>query len=240
MADILYVVKSYSGVATRDHAADLDSSGYVNIPDILIAVQQYRSSCQRAGITVLNRAYQPQENFYYCGPAALVEALDPEGVDLTQSQAAALLSTQNPDGTPWCWACDGQPIYSSDYPIPYVLNDQLDLSGLERYVPVSYSPDIEAYKDALVWNIYVRERSVTGDAYEVPGNEPLWGHPDDRLIGHWITISGYEDYGSGTNYMDSAGPGSVGISWSVDVQGWNTHFPTATMVTILSGRGYVW
>ncbi len=148
------------------------------------------------------------------------------------------MHTSNPNGTPWNGWYGTAPSYSTGYPVPDVLNYKLGLTGTEMYFPVSYPSDTTAYMQHMVWSIVARRRGVLGDAYEVHNDPHLWGHPDNPdPIGHWFTISGYEDNGNGTNYMDSAttvwtGPGGV--------HGWNTNYPSGDMMSILGGRGYVW
>jgi hypothetical protein len=97
----------------------------------------------------------PQATSYYCGPAAVHEALDAVGVALSQSAAATRLHT-TAQGTAW----SGGGTSPSGYPVPDVLN------GSQRrnyYVPQPVSSAtsnaITTYKRDLEMDIYaVRAR----------------------------------------------------------------------------------
>ena len=86
---------------------------------------------------VANQA--PQATSYYCGPAAVHEALGALGVSLSQSAAATALHTTT-NGTAW----SGGGTSPSGYPIPDVLNRY---QSKNYYVPqpVSSSCSIKAW-----------------------------------------------------------------------------------------------
>ncbi|MEX2157991.1 MAG: hypothetical protein WEB04_01160 [Dehalococcoidia bacterium] len=235
--DIFYVAFSFGMI---DGTADLDNSGGVVdlFNDIFIAAPQFGSGCYRSGVTSIGRLYQGQWNSYYCGPAAVAEALaiKPGRFGVVDQGAAAWLLNTDPDGTDWYGGPARVPLaYNTGYPVRDVLNYEI---GTAWYVPhaLPYSPssdDISTYVNSMVANINQRW-PVLGDAWEASFGSHLRGHPLSQEIFHWFTISGYEDGGDTTNYMDSAT-----TVWAA-VQGWNTLFPSSTLVTILGGRGYVW
>ena len=72
----------------------------------------------------------PQQTSYWCGPAAVHEALNARGIGTTQSGLASALGTTT-NGTAW--------YTGSSYPVPTTLNNKL---GNAYYYPtnVSYSP----------------------------------------------------------------------------------------------------
>jgi hypothetical protein len=177
----------------------------------------------------------PQATSYYCGPAAVHEALDALGVWLSQSNAAAALHTTT-GGTAW----SGGGTSPSNYPIPDVMN------GYQRrnyYVPQPVSSPtssaINTYEGDLESDISAVRAPVIGNAYETPySSYHLTGHPSDHTILHWFEIRGYYGSGGNTLYEDSV-HGASSISWSGSVPAYS-NLPSYQIVTIISGRGYVW
>jgi len=176
----------------------------------------------------------PQITSYYCGPAAVHEALDALGVSLSQSAAAAALHTTT-DGTAW----SGGGTSPSGYPVPDVLNRY---QSRNYYVPQPVSSAtsgaISTYELDLEQDIYAVRAPVVGDAWEVPSGYHLNGHPTDRTIFHWFEIRGYYGSGDTTLYEDSV-HGATSISWSGSVPAYSS-LPSYKIVSILGGRGYVW
>jgi hypothetical protein len=176
----------------------------------------------------------PQAASYYCGPAAVHEALGSVGVSLSQASAATKLHTTG-DGTAW----SGGGTSPSGYPVPDVLNG---MQNRNYYVPqpVSYATSnaISTYKGDLKVDIYTVQAPLVGDAWEVPGGPHLVGHPTNREIFHWFEIRGYQNSGGSTMYEDSV-HGASSISWSGSVPAYST-MASSTIVTIIAGRGYVW
>jgi hypothetical protein len=177
----------------------------------------------------------PQAASYYCGPAAVHEALGAVGITLSQSAAAAKLHTTT-DGTAW----SGGGTSPSGYPVPDVMNGS---QTLNYYVPqpVSYTPssgEVSTYTRDLTMDIYAVGAPLIGDAWEVPGGPHLVGHPASREIFHWFEIRGYQNSGSATMYEDSV-HGASSISWSGSVPAYST-LASGTIVAIVGGRGYVW
>lgn len=171
-----------------------------------------------------------QTTSYYCGPAAVHEALGVQGVSSSQNGLADRMNTTS-DGTAW--------YTGSSYPVPDTLNTKL---GHYFYVPVNvnYTPtsaQTTAYKTDLVSDISNGYAPI-GNAYEVPGGPHLVGHPTNKTIYHYFEIRGYSSAGSSTMYEDSV-HGASSISWSSGVPAYST-MSSATITTIVGGRGYVW
>lgn len=201
------------------------------------------SSIHAASCFNLAATQQGQQTPYWCGPAAVSEALAIKGISLSQSAAASLLRTTT-DGTAWSGVYanvpnpTGYPVpdVPTGYPVPDVLNYEL---GYGWYVPQGL-PDQPTQSDV---NTFINRMTfdigygypVIGDAWELAGCQypHLSGHPCTQEIFHWFTIYGYCDNGDLTNYMDSAT-----TVWS-GVQPYNS-IDTPTLVVILGGRGYVW
>jgi hypothetical protein len=175
-----------------------------------------------------------QATSYYCGPASVHEALGTIGVSLSQSAAATKLHTTI-QGTAW----SGGGTSPSGYPVPDVLNGS---QGRNYYVPQSVpnatSNAISTFKGDLKMDVYAVRAPLIGDAWEAPGGPHLVGHPTNREIFHWFEIRGYQNSGGSTMYEDSV-HGAGSISWSGSVPAYST-LASSTIVTIISGRGYVW
>jgi hypothetical protein len=177
----------------------------------------------------------PQATSYYCGPAAVHEALDALGVSLSQSSAAAALHTTT-SGTAW----SGGGTSPSGYPVPDVLNRY---QNRVYYVPQPVSSPtasaINTYKNDLQMDIAALRAPLIGDAWETAYSDyHLVGHPRDHTIFHWFEIRGYQNSGGTTMYEDSV-HGASSISWSPYVPAYS-NFPSNGIVSIVSGRGYVW
>lgn len=211
-----------------------DTDPHVAIPAAAAAKPLRRSARTNWGPGTGDYALRPNQQGqitgYYCGPAAVSEALDLRGVGLSQSQAAGKLRTDG-NGTAWS-GVNANVGTTTGYPVPDVLNAYTNAG----YVPVAvpYTPsggDVGSFKSRLVSNVDTGYPLV-GDGWEVPGGPHLAGHPNVEIF-HWFTIRGYSSWGDQTQYEDSA------------TTVWGTVPPyqtmsTATIVTILGGRGYVW
>jgi hypothetical protein len=176
----------------------------------------------------------PQVTNYYCGPAAVHEALGALGVSLSQSAAAAALHTTT-DGTAW----SGGGTSPSGYPVPDVLNRY---QGGNYYVPQpvasATSGAISTYENDLQADISAMRAPLVGNAWETPTGYHLTGHPADRTIFHWFESRGY--YGSGgTSLYEDSVHGATSISWSGSVPAYS-NLPSSQIVSIVGERGYVW
>jgi len=120
------------------------------------------------------------------------------------------------------------------------------MNGYQRrnyYVPQPVSSPtssaINTYEGDLESDISAVRAPVIGNAYETPySNYHLTGHPSDHTILHWFEIRGYQNSGASTMYEDSV-HGASSISWSGSVPAYS-NLPSYQIVTIISGRGYVW
>jgi hypothetical protein len=203
------------------------------VPSVECGSCDGNGSLPKAASLFANQA--PQITGYYCGPAAVHEALDALGVSLSQSAAATALHTTT-DGTAW----SGGGTSPSGFPVPDVLNAR---ENRNFYVPqpVSWatSSAISTYESDLGSDIFVVRAPLIGDAWETRYSDyHLVGHPTDRTIFHWFEIRGYESYGAATMYEDSVHNASS-VSWSAGVPAYST-LPSEQIVSIVSGRGYVW
>ena len=176
----------------------------------------------------------PQTTSYYCGPAAVHEALGALGVSLSQSAAAVALHTTT-GGTAW----SGGGTSPSGYPVPDVMNRY---QGRNYYVPQpvysATSAAINTYENDLEADIAGVRAPLIGDAWETTTGLHLNGHPADHVIFHWFEIRGYFGSGGTTLYEDSV-HGATSISWSGNVPAYS-NLPSSTIVSIIGGRGYVW
>lgn len=182
---------------------------------------------------------QDQATSYYCGPAAVSEALAHLGISVSQTTAASQLRTTTA-GTAWSGVYANVTTAKTGYPVPDVLNYHLRYRSL-RYYPVGYgsatSTVIANFKTRAVADISANE-PVIGDAWETPQSAYyLQGHPQDRPIFHWYTMYGYSSSGATISYEDSAH--SAHVSWGGSVPEYYA-LPAYKLVTINAGRGYVW
>jgi hypothetical protein len=176
----------------------------------------------------------PQITSYYCGPAAVHEALNSVGVGMSQQTAADHLNTTT-KGTAW----SGGGTSPSGYPVADVLNHH---ETRNYYVPQYVSSDgssaVDQYEQDLTYDIYVVGAPAVGDAFEVPGGPHLNGHPRDQEILHWFDIRGYTSSGASTMYEDSV-HNATSVTWHAGVPAYST-LSSSKIVTIVEGRGYIW
>jgi hypothetical protein len=177
----------------------------------------------------------PQSTGYYCGPAAVHETLAALGVSLSQSSAAAALHTTT-GGTAW----SGGGTSPSGYPVPDVLNARQSRNiYVPQFISWASSSAVATYENDLEQNIYALRVPLVGDAWETRTSaHHLVGHPTDRTIFHWFEIRGYQSSGGSTMYEDSV-HNARSISWSAGVPAYSK-LPSSWIVSIVSGRGYVW
>lgn len=176
----------------------------------------------------------PQATSYYCGPAAVHEALGALGVSLSQSAAATALHTTT-GGTAW----SGGGTSPTGYPVPDVMNRY---QSRNYYVPQpvasATSSAISTYENDLEMDVSAIRAPLVGDAWETPSGYHLVGHPGGQQIFHWFEIRGYYGSGGTTLYEDSV-HGATSISWSGSVPAYS-NLPSRQIVSIVGGRGYVW
>jgi len=115
--------------------------------------------------------------------------------------------------------------------------------GRNFYVPQPVSSPtssaIDTYESDLEADIYSVRAPLVGDAWETRySTYHLSGHPADRTIFHWFEIRGYQSYGASTMYEDSV-HNAASVSWYASVPAYST-MASSAIVSIISGRGYVW
>lgn len=178
---------------------------------------------------------QPQQTYYYCGPAAASEVLGVRGVNVSQGTLAgnSYLKTNADGGTNWS---------------PQVMQPTLNtLTNSGYYVPVNGSGgggggfSSSTWQSDLTWDVD-NGWAIAGNTVEYSGsqNPHLVGHPANLTIYHWIGIYGYQNYGNFTMYADSIHGTNFWPSWDGNVPAYTTDYPSSTMTTLLNGRGFVW
>jgi hypothetical protein len=181
---------------------------------------------------------QPQQNGYWCGPAAVSEALSHRGISLSQASTASQLKT-NTSGTAWSGVyVSTSP--STGYPVADVLNNRTPV-GVHYYtVPVGTvtSTIISDLQRRVAYDVWVGD-ALVNDAWETPTSAyHLVGHPKTSTIFHWFTTYAYSSSGAVISYEDSAS-GGAGVSFAASVPKYSSLSSTA-IAHIVGGRGYVW
>jgi hypothetical protein len=190
---------------------------------------------------LIGKNQQGQQRTYWCGPAAVAEAMGLLGINYSQSTEASVMNTTT-NGTAWSGSNANVPAsFLTGHPVRDTIDYQVYAN--QGYDPayavasVPYTPtqtDTNNYISRMtldIWALY----PVVGDAWEVAGYPHLTGHPTNQTIFHWFTVIGYTNNGADTSYEDSAT--SV---WPKTVPAYTMSFPSSTLVLILGGRGYVW
>lgn len=226
---------SYKASHDTDPHVALSAANQLRLQQKQQAANQFtiNTCCTRIANSI-SVTQQGQITGYYCGPAAVSEAVAYKGHSLDQNSAAYLLKTTSGSGTAWSGINANVPS-TTGYPMPDVANYEV---GSAYYLPVAvpYTPtstDVSNYEWSLKYDID-SAWPVMGDAWEVAGYAHLWGHPGNLTIFHWFTLYGYNTSGAGTSYADSAT-----TVWST-VAPYNVGFNSSTLVGIIGGRGYVW
>ena len=190
---------------------------------------------------LIGKNQQGQQTGYWCGPAAVSEAVGLWGYSYSQTTEASIMHTTSSAGTAWSGVNAAVPsAYLTGHPVRDTLDYQVAAnSGSDpgyAVVAVPYTPtqtDINNYISHLQLDIWAGYPMVA-DAWEVAGYNHLTGHPKNQTIFHWFTIIGYESNGTLTSYEDSAT-----TVWTT-VPAYTMNFNSATLVGIIGGRGYVW
>ncbi|XVX21997.1 C39 family peptidase [Actinomycetota bacterium] len=189
-----------------------------------------------------------QSKGYWCGPAAVQEALlhlrDSRGLNVSVPTQSALANDMKTDtsGTAWSgiYVAVSVPGGATGRPVPDVLNHYL-ANYSTRYYPVEVasatSTNVDNFKTRVMADISSKSPLI-GDAWETTNSTyHLVGHPEDRTIFHWYTMMAYSSYGGYVRYEDSAH--SPYVSWGSGVPEYST-LGAVRHTTIMSGRGYVW
>jgi hypothetical protein len=225
-------------MTAQKRAAEEPSVSGLAIPPMVAPSSTCGSACGGGGSyptsASLAANQTPQATSYFCGPAAVHEALGALGIALSQSAAATALHTTNA-GTAW----SGGGTSPSGYPVPDVMNRY---QSRNYYVPQPVSSAtsgaISTYENDLEADVSAIRAPLVGDAWETPSGYHLVGHPGGQQIFHWFEIRGYYGSGGTTLYEDSV-HGATSISWSGSVPAYS-NLPSRQIVSIVGGRGYVW
>jgi hypothetical protein len=225
-------------MAAQKRAAEAPLASGLALPPIAAPNSTCGNACDGGGSypssASLAANQAPQATSYYCGPAAVHEALGALGVSLSQSAAATALHTTTA-GTAW----SGGGTSPSGYPVPDVMNRY---QSRNYYVPQPVSSAtsgaINTYETDLEMDVSAIRAPLVGDAWETPTGYHLVGHPRGQQIFHWFEIRGYYGSGATTLYEDSV-HGATSISWSGSVPAYS-NLPSNQIVSIVGGRGYVW
>ncbi|RKN45539.1 C39 family peptidase [Micromonospora endolithica] len=156
---------------------------------------------------VLDYDYQAQTTFYYCGPAAVRNALDAAGVTRSQDELAVALGTTEM-GT------------NSALDTTRVLNQQVKGNPYRtRTIPGAASPAqldqlradvVRVINDnrAIVANVVGTATDTNGGWHSFPG-------------GHYVAVVGYKNDGRTVRIADSADPSLPGY-WisTIDLANW--------------------
>ncbi|RIV31684.1 C39 family peptidase [Micromonospora radicis] len=163
---------------------------------------------QGGGQRQLNFRYQAQPNYYYCGPAAVRNALTVIGRDVPQDDLAREMGTTE-RGT------------DSAYLITEALNRRAG-TGVYRTVEIPGDAADAAQTDRLRADI-VRTldagrsvvANVAGTAVDLDG----MGHTFEN--GHYVAVTGYRDGGAAAKVADSADPARAEYWIGIDaLAGW--------------------
>jgi hypothetical protein len=172
---------------------------------------------------VLPYTWVGQVNGYYCGPASTRMALDIQlASPPSQQELAAFLPTKPSGGT----AHIGLPVKA--------LNKWLSPPTPYRTRPMDLTPT-QAQRDLLKRDILER----INDGYAIVANVLCGWRPEgypSGLIGHYVTIVGYDKSGDSVLIADPAGAGAAGPAWkNVHKTYWIT---LEQLGTWIGGKGY--
>lgn len=198
---------------------------------------------------VIGYAHQPQQTFFYCGPASIAQNMALMGIPSSQEEAAGRMKTTR-KGTAWSgvlldyYAPD---IGRSGYPLADIMSSYMYGFGRAgRYYPANV-PGSPTGTDVANFRMRVMSDTasgypVVGNVWEVngPGNARLPGHPtwagDD--IFHIYSIHGY-DTRDDTIFVTDPAAQSSAISWGSGVPKYS-RLNTSLLTTLNGGRGYAW
>ncbi|ROT33486.1 C39 family peptidase [Micromonospora sp. HM5-17] len=164
---------------------------------------------------VLDASFEYQPNFYYCGPAAVRNALSARGIDVSQDELAKGLRT-TVNGT------------DSAEDTTRVLNDMVG-ADVYRTTMIPGSDATPAQMDRLqadvvraISNGYAVVANSVGGAADADG---VW---HDFPGGHYIALVGYSDDGRMVKVSDSSGLFGPATYW----------MSTINMANWIGTRGY--
>lgn len=173
----------------------------------------------------------PQENGYYCGPAAAQSILGALDVDVDQSELASddNLQTEIWESTPWY----------VDSTTQYVMRNVLnDYTGTTYY-------SVKAAPTGSQITTYIKFDVGTGygiaasfHILKSASTRPA-GYPSNKTIGHWVAIRGYSNSGSTISWADPAYNG-VGLSSSWNLTSAYLTDTATNVASYVNSRGVIW
>jgi hypothetical protein len=119
---------------------------------------------------------------------------------------------------------NGSPYYTED-PAPY--------SG-HQVTLTEYKSDLTAD----IWNLGDSGFPLAADVEEIPNHtNPLFGHPTNIEIQHWIPLYGYSNSGYYTDYIDPIYGTTLNGQIGFNVSAKNTGYPSSWLFTLFTDAG---
>lgn len=177
----------------------------------------------------------PQENSYYCGPAAAQMILKYKGINRTQTQLASLLGTTQSGGTGW-FLMNGNTL--DQFPMAVTLGD---LSGFP-YQPAPFgnlgeNPLSVAELEDKVWATIDADYGVAlCGTSQASGTSHLPGYPN-RAIGHWLVCYGWAPGDEQAFILDPAK--SSAVSWSSSISA-SYEISFEKLAAFVAPKGIIW
>lgn len=191
----------------------------------------------------LTKNQQTQVYDYWCGPAAVLQAIltlhpnSPSTQSGLASNDGGLKTTT--DGTAWSGIyVTSSP--STGHPVPDILNNRLSGDGAD-YQPVgmlgeTVSGTVKSTFKADVTGDVANGWPVVPNIDILSGGARPAGYPSTGSIQHWVTIYGYSNSAGDLDIEDPAG--GLGGSWSGLAKYWTT--TADNVLSYIDQRGYVW
>jgi hypothetical protein len=217
-------------------------------------------SASHERVILWNVPWIPQNNGYYCGPAAAMAVMkfwnknkSFWGDTLSQNSMAArctggsrgcadtrgkYLMTDYFRETPWSYSNFDSSL--RHYNMAYGLNRWWTGAEDGAYIAVGRPaiPNEAEFSNHLITDMEASFPMVANVVENVNGGPHLVGHPDTRVIYHWVAIRGYSEYSNKVHYVDSA-YGGQGLQGFTLTQG-NQRIAFHNMFLMIYHRGYVW
>lgn len=170
--------------------------------------------------------HQPQQTFFYCGPAAssmVLATLLPEPPTQLVLAGAEDLQTDLYQETP------------SRYRICEVINRYLgeEVYRVQDLSRPSTAMERHRFAEDVLRSIREGKPLVCSLKVEPSSPRPHYGYPQDRLIEHFVVVHGYGDAGEVVLVADPAGQSPV-VAWGHAVPA-EYEAPTDAMTAVIKG-----
>lgn len=180
------------------------SAAYAAPAPAAVTQQAQRPAQDQGGHKELDVRYQAQPNFYYCGPAAVRNALTASGHDLDMDQLARQMGTteRGTDSAHEITRALNEAVHGDTYHTVEIPQSQADQRQTD-----TLAADIRKAVDegrAVVVNIAGTATDVDGGVHSFEG-------------GHYLAVNGYRDGGRQVKIADSADPDTAAYWMDVDV-----------------------